>query len=365
MTRAGHAARLTALDSTHAGPLGGGIGRTTAIRVLVVDDEALNRRLLRRHLNHAGMDTEEARDGREALDILLERGESFDVVVLDLLMPRMGGLETLRLLRLDPRFGHLPILVATNLGSMDHQEKAFELGATDFLTKPVQGRALVARVRNLARLKRGLEELEDAEQVILALARAVEAKDSELEGHCERLSVLSVALGRRIGLDEDSLRALDRGGVLHDIGKVGIPDRVLFKAGGLDRDEWTIMRMHPVIGDEMLASLRSLQDVRPIVRHHHERWNGTGYPDELAGEDIPITARVLQLVDAYDALRSNRPYKVAFSHRKAVEILREECDRGLWDPRLLTEAVDMLSDPLVVPTNIRWDVVRAQDRTLD
>ncbi len=214
-------------------------------------------------------------------------------------------------------------------------------------------RELVCRVRNLARLKRSLDELDDAERVILTLARTVEAKDEKTEGHCERLSLLSVALGERMGLESSLLRALDRGGVLHDIGKVGIPDPVLFKAGPLDAAEWEIMRQHPVIGDEMVAPLRSLQDVRPIIRHHHERWNGSGYPDGLAGNDIPLTARVLQIVDAYDALRSERPYKRAFSHDEASGVLHDECDRELWDRNLLEDALDMFSH-FQLPPGIAW-----------
>jgi putative two-component system response regulator len=256
-------------------------------------------------------------------------------------------------IRTTEEFSRIPCLVATNLAGMDTQEALLEAGASDYLSKPVRPRELVCRVRNLARLKRSLDELDDAERVILTLARTVEAKDEKTEGHCERLSLLSVALGERLGLEATLLRALDRGGVLHDIGKVGIPDPVLFKPGPLDAAEWEIMRRHPVIGDEMVAPLRSLQDVRPIIRHHHERWDGSGYPDGLAGHDIPLTARILQIVDAYDALRSERPYKRKYTQDQAIAMLTEECEKGLWDPNLLEEAFDMFHT-YRLPAGIAW-----------
>ncbi len=346
--------RLTSLTNPQHGPFGGELALPEKpIQVLVVDDEALNRRLLRRHLERAGMEVVEAENGADGVAKLYILKADVDVIVLDLLMPEMGGEEMLNWIRSTEEFSRIPCLVATNLAGMDTQEALLEAGASDYLSKPVRPRELVCRVRNLARLKRSLDELDDAERVILTLARTVEAKDEKTEGHCERLSLLSVALGERLGLDASLLRALDRGGVLHDIGKVGIPDPVLFKDGPLDPNEWQIMRQHPVIGDEMVAPLRSLQDVRPIIRHHHERWDGSGYPDGLAGHDIPLTARILQIVDAYDALRSERPYKRAFNHDESIAILREECDRGLWDRNLLDEAFDMFAS-YRLPPGIDW-----------
>ena len=323
------------------------------ITVLVVEDEALNRRLLRRYLTRASMVVLEAEDGRVALDLLRGPAHHVDVVVLDMLMPHMSGQETITALRQDDRFARLPVLVTTNLGSIDAQEEMFGLGASDYLHKPVRPRELVARVRNLARLKRGLEHLDDAERVILSLARMVEAKDENTEGHCERLSLLSVALGQHMGLDDRDLVALDRGGVLHDIGKVGIPDSVLFKEGPLSAAEWEVMKQHPTIGEQVVAPLRTLQDVRPIIRHHHERWNGSGYPDGLAGEAIPLTARVLQVVDAYDALRTKRPYKRELTHVEAATILHKEADQGLWDPRLLEIALTLFQT-YELPPGITW-----------
>ena len=315
-----------------------------AIRVLVTDDEALNRRLLRRYLERADMEVLEAVDGLDALEQLEALEGGVDVVILDLLMPGLRGEEVLERMRGDTRFRRIPVLVASNLSSMSAQEDLLARGASDYLHKPVRSRELVARVRSLARLKRGMDELDDAGDVLMTLARSVEAKDEALDGHCERLSRLSVELGKTVGLNRRQLVALHRGGVLHDIGKVGIPDAVLFKRGKLDGDEWEIMKRHPVIGAEIIAPLRSMRDVRPIVRHHHERWNGSGYPDGLAGEDIPITARVLQLADAYDALRVERVYKPAFSHARTIEILTHEGQQGLWDPDLLQTGITLFTD---------------------
>jgi putative two-component system response regulator len=345
--------RLTLLAPSGVEPLTGTAFGLDGFRVLVVDDESLNRRLLQRHLSRAGFDVLEAEDGHSALQVL-RSGEDIDVIVLDLLMPRMSGHEFLATLRADPQFARLPALVATNLGNIEAQEEVFALGASDYLQKPVRPRELAVRARNLARLKRGLDNLDDAERVILSLARTVEAKDALLEGHCERLSLLSVALGQRLGLDRRDLIALDRGGVLHDIGKVGIADEVLFKEGPLTEAEWAQMRRHPIIGDEVVAPLRTLRSVRPIIRHHHERWDGSGYPDGLSGEAIPLTARVLQVVDAYDALRSRRPYKRGMTHDEAERTLRFECVRGYWEPRLLDEAMALFALHRL-PSGIAWD----------
>jgi putative two-component system response regulator len=179
---------------------------------------------------------------------------------------------------------------------------------------------------------RGVNE---TEQTLFALAQAVEQRDSVTAGHCERLAFISVAMGVFMGLERVDLLALYRGGYLHDIGKVGIPDSILFKRGKLNEEEWKVMRTHPVCGVEICRHLQTLSPVIPVVRHHHERWNGTGYPDGLSGEEIPLTARVLQIADIYDALTSPRPYKAAFSPAKALQVIREETERGWCDPTLV------------------------------
>lgn len=175
----------------------------------------------------------------------------------------------------------------------------------------------------------------DHEGILFALAEAVEQRDRHIAGHCHRLAFISVTLGAAMGLDRLCLLALYRGGYLHDVGKVGIPDSILFKPGGLTADEWVVMRSHSTRGEEICRHLKSMRQVLPIIRHHHEKWDGTGYPDGLRGEQIPLLARVLQVADIYDALTSPRPYKPAFSPQEALRTIRQESDRGWRDPEIV------------------------------
>ena len=181
---------------------------------------------------------------------------------------------------------------------------------------------------------RGRAGLDETEEIVFALARAVEQRDANTGGHCERLAFTAVALGIALGLDRVSLLALYRGGYLHDVGKVGIPDSILFKPGKLTAEEWVTMRSHTVRGEEICRHLRSLSTVLPIIRHHHERWDGSGYPDGLLGDQIPLLARVLQIADIYDALTYERPYKAAYTPAEAIGILRQETESGWRDPRI-------------------------------
>ncbi len=201
---------------------------------------------------------------------------------------------------------------------------------------------LVARVRAAAHQKNLTDQLDSAESMLFTLARMVEAKDECTGNHCSRLSRISVRFGKSLELDEASLIALEQGGVLHDIGKLGIPDQILNKPGKLSDDEMAIMRTHTMIGYRLCEGLNSLRLTLPIIRHHHERWDGTGYPDGLAGEDIPLVARVFQLADIYDALRNERPYKKAFSLDKTVNIIEEEAADGLLDPHLTVKFIELV-----------------------
>jgi putative two-component system response regulator len=231
----------------------------------------------------------------------------------------------------------------TGLSDREDRVRGIESGADDFLNKPIFPEELFARVRSLLKVKEYTDELDHAEAVLCTLGLSVESRDRYTEGHCERLSTYASDLGAHIGLDFEEQLALKRGGFLHDLGKIAIPDEILKKHANLTAEEWKVMRQHPIIGENICRPLRSLRLVLPIIRSHHEHWDGTGYPDGLAGERIPLLARVLQVVDVYDALRTERPYKPALSHQEASEVMLREADAGLWDKQIVKEFFSMLA----------------------
>ena len=310
--------------------------------ILVVDDDPTARLLLEQFLGAENYDVVTAQDGPAALDVLSRLRP--DLVLLDVMMPKPDGFEVCRLLKLNPETRLTPVVLVTGLASStDDRVRGLDAGADDFLHKPVERAELLARVRSLLNLKAYTDELERAESVLFAIARTIEGKDPYLEGHCERLSAYSERLGQRVGLPEEQIIALQRAGIVHDIGKIGIPDAILLKPGPLTREEWTIMREHPAIGERICAPLKAFRLVLPIIRHHHERLDGSGYPDGLRGSRIPIAARVLQMVDLYDGLTTKRPYKRAFSRAEAFEIIATEIRRGWWDRDLFEELQHMLA----------------------
>ncbi len=308
--------------------------------VLIVDDNAQNVELLTALMQADGYEVVAAADGLEALAQVAASPP--DLILLDIMMPKLDGYAVCRHLKQEAPTRLVPIVLLTALGAEEARIRGIEAGADDFITKPFSRAELRARVRSLLRLKAFTDELEYAEAMLLALGRTVEAKDPYTQGHCERLAAYSVALGRKLGLPPEELTALDRGGTLHDLGKIGIPDMILLKPGGLSEAEWVIMREHTVIGERICRSLRSLQQVLPIIRHHHERWDGGGYPDGLAGEAIPLTARILQIVDIFDALRTTRPYKPAWSLQTACDTLWDEVARGWRDPGVVGPFIELV-----------------------
>ncbi|MDQ6993028.1 MAG: response regulator [Mariprofundus sp.] len=308
--------------------------------VLIVDDMATNRLVARSVLARKGFDVEEAGSGEQALAMLKER--SYDAVLMDVMMPDMDGLEVCKKIRHELDLPLLPVIMLTSLSEPDDLAHAMAAGATDFIHKPFNPIELLARVNASVSQKRLTDRLDDTESVLFALARMVEAKDVTTGDHCDRLAHRSVIFGKKLGCDYDELEALRRGGVLHDVGKLGIPDALLLKKGPLSADEWTVMRTHPVIGAHLCSALKTMQLTTDIISCHHERWDGSGYPQGLKGEAIPRLARIFQLVDVFDALTAVRPYKAAFSREKAIDIMLNECAKGFWDPILLNSFIELL-----------------------
>lgn len=308
---------------------------SSSMTVLVADDEELNRELLSTMLTAEGYRVICAEDGEQALTLI--RGEEVDLALLDVVMPRRTGFTVCQMAKSIPETRLIPVVLVTGLNSTDDRVHGAMCGADDFLNKPVNKHELLARVRSLLRLKQFTDELDNAETVLSSLALSIEAKDPYTEGHCDRLSKYSVAMAEKLGLSEDLRVALRRGGLVHDIGKLSVPESILLKPGPLTPEERKIMEQHVVAGERICAPLRSFRHVLPIIRHHHEKWDGSGYPDGLKGEQIPLTARILQITDIYDALTTDRPYRKALSVQDAFGILRKEVERGWWDRSLLNE----------------------------
>jgi putative two-component system response regulator len=272
------------------------------------------------------------------------RREAPDLILLDVIMPGKSGYELCRELKEDSKTRLIPIVMITGLSDREDRLKGIEAGADDFLIKPICSEELFARVSSLLKLKEFTDELETADSVLCTLGLSVEARDPYTEGHCERLARDATDLGRFLGVDEESIVALGRGGYLHDLGKIAVPDEILKKGSEtpLTPAEWEIMKRHPVTGETICRPLKSLRLVLPIIRHHHEHSDGSGYPDGLRAAEIPLLPRILQVVDIYDALRTERPYKPALGHEQAAVTMRAEARSGLWDEELVSEFFAML-----------------------
>jgi putative two-component system response regulator len=302
-------------------------------KVLVVDDGAANRELIEACLADVECEVRLAADGPRALRMI--ESSRPDLVLLDVQMPGMDGYEVCRRIKADPGLRLVPVVMITALDSTDDRVTALEAGADDFMSKPVERVELVARVRSALRLKSVIDRLDSAEQVIFALASAVEAKDAHTERHTRRVAEAARHIGERLGLSKSDLDTLYLGGMVHDLGKIGVDDAILRKPGPLDVDELAKMRAHPLIGANIVKPLRSGSELLPIIRHHHERFDGRGYPDGLSGTDIPLLARIVSICDAYDALVNDRPYRPRRSLDEAIQILADGAGRQ-WDPRLVS-----------------------------
>jgi putative two-component system response regulator len=315
--------------------------------VLVVEDDLANRALLERLLQREGYQTQTAVDGEAALLAVQEHNP--DLILLDIGLPRLDGYEVTRRLRGQVRTLTVPIILLTGRTGLEDVVEGLDAGADDFLSKPFRQPELLARIRSALRLRQALVRMDAAHAAVAALANAVEAKDPSTEHHCQRLANLAARLGAQAGLNEADLEAVAYGALLHDVGKIGVPESILTKQGPLNATEWAVMRSHPEIGARICEPLAAAGAFGPIVRHHHERWDGHGYPDGLKGEAIPLGARIVALVDAFDAMTHDRTYRRAQPIDHAIRELWSEAgtqfDRALV-PLLVLE-LDRDSDRAV------------------
>ena len=311
-------------------------------KILVIDDAPENIELIKQILADMKYDIYSALNGEEGLEKI--HRVSPDLVLLDVVMPGISGFEVAQRAKANIESRLIPIIMITALESREDRIKGLEAGVDDFINKPVNIFELRARINNLLKLREYVNELEHAEQVIFSLARAVEAKDKYTEGHCERLSTIAERLGDRLGLGPEDLTILKRGGILHDIGKIAIHESILLKDGPLTKQEMEIIRTHPEMGENICAPLKTLRPVLPTIRYHQERFNGSGYPEGLVGEQIPIHARIIGIVDCYDALTTKRPYREALDPEEALRIIHQETEEGLWDPEIVDELTKMVRD---------------------
>ena len=316
-------------------------------RILVADDTESVRTLFNRLLTADGHEVIAVADGAAALEAVHRHRP--DVVLLDVSMPLVDGLEVCRKLKSDPATRLTPVVLVTGQAGLDDRIKGIEAGADEFLSKPVHPHELRARVKSLSRVKHLIDELDSAAAAFMSLALTIEARDPHTNGHCERLARHAVRLGRALDLEDEELQALHRGGYLHDVGKVGVPDAVLLKPGPLTVDEMALMRRHPEIGDTLCAPLQSLRDVRPIILSHHERLDGSGYPNGLRGDEVPVLAQIVGIVDVYDALTSHRPYRPGLHPEEAMRHLLRDVDLGRFSRLYVDAFLDTLSASTPAP----------------
>lgn len=317
-------------------------------KVLMADDEELNLQLLEAYLAPDGYQLVKAGNGDEALE--KARHENPDLVLLDVVMPGRSGFDVCRAIKTDARLQFIPVVIITALTGSEHRVQGIEAGADDFISKPFNRAEIRARVKSLLRLKRLHDQLESTESVIFAFAAAVESKDPYTEGHLRRMADYSERLGKQLKLSPAEATMLRYGGILHDIGKIGISEAILQKPAALTHEEFEEIKKHTVIGEKICKPLRFGDQVGPIVRGHHERWDGKGYPDGLVSEKIPIGARVVCVADAFDAMTTDRPYRRALPLDEAFKRLRDSAGTQ-FDPELVEPFIELIKTTGL----IAWD----------
>lgn len=304
-------------------------------RILVVDDIPNNIALIEKFFTNANYQIHSAQNGYDAIDIVTKNPP--DLILLDVIMPGIDGFEVARRIKNDVKTRLLPIIMITALDDSESKIKGIEIGVDDFISKPINLLELRARVASLLRLKKYTDELENAEKIIFSLALAVEAKDPYTKGHCNRLAEYGAILGEQLSLSPDEIKNIRRGAILHDIGKIAIADQILLKKGPLNTNEFDVIKTHPEIGEKICKPLKTLRPVLPIIRGHQERYNGSGYPDGLMKDEISLPVQIVGLVDSFDALTTDRPYRKSLSNAEAFLTLENEMRQGLWNRDLLYE----------------------------
>jgi putative two-component system response regulator len=322
-------------------------------KILVVDDHPENVKLVRHFFKHLPYDLYSAGDGPSALQMIKDSPP--DLILLDLMMPGMNGFEVCQHLKDDPKTCLIPIIMVTAFGKQDDRLHGIELGVDDFLTKPINFLELKTRVASLLRVKRITDELESAEKIIFTLAGVVEARDQYTMEHCRRMAYYGRMLAEKLDMDAQQIQTIQHGAYLHDIGKIAIADNILMKKSKLDEQEFSQIKQHTVIGEKICQPLRTLKPVLPIIRSHHERFDGSGYPDGLKGEHIPQIAQVIALVDCYDAMTTTRPYREALTQSTVIDIFEQDTKNGLWEPKVAAAFIDLIKINGLEQTNLVSD----------
>jgi putative two-component system response regulator len=310
------------------------------ISVLIVDDMKTNLDLLDAMFKSEGFDVVKVQDSHNALEIFKAR--EIDIAVLDVMMPGMDGFELCRRIKENRGNRFFPVVLLTALNDKRSKLEALESGADHFISKPFDRVELIAKIRSLLKLKMLQDELDHSESIILTLAVALESRDPYTKGHSVRVGELSKMFGEYLGLNEKEQESLRKAGYLHDIGKIAISEQVLCKEECLTEDEMDIVRRHVIVGEDICRPLNSLKSLLYAIRHHHERWDGRGFPDGVAGEEIPLMARILAVVDSFDAMVSGRPYREKQSARDVLDIMHRERMAGQWDPVLVEYFMAMI-----------------------
>jgi putative two-component system response regulator len=309
-------------------------------KILIVDDNKVNVELLRTQLKPYQYNLEVSYDGEDALSKIAAFPP--DLVLLDLMMPKISGFEICRSIKQNKDTQFIPVIVITALQELDDKLKAIELGADDFLVKPINRLELTTRIKSLLHMKSLHDDLDTSESILISLAEALEAKDFYTRGHSERVAEIVVLLGRHMGMNERDLDYMRKGSLLHDIGKIGIKESILLKPGKLTEEEMAHIRSHPSRGYDICAPLKSLEPCLAIIRSHHERIDGEGYPDGLKADEIPLPAKITAVADAYDAMTTDRPYRKGMNKETALKIFENELGSGQWDPTVVKALIEVM-----------------------